>query len=92
MKLVLMGLIIFSLNGWAKTESQCEVIDGFYNNSDVAIQNIKLETFVDIFSLNNAKTLSIEYAGKEVRFQRTDIDIKRYTKMIVSRFMWNEPS
>lgn len=81
MKFVIVLSLFFSISGWSKTESHCDVVDGFYRNSDVSITNIKFETLADIFSLNNAKTLSFEIAGKEIRFQRTDMDVKKYTKM-----------
>lgn len=80
MKVFLFFLLI-TTHLWAKTESQCEVIEGFYQNSEVQLTNIKLETFADIFTLNNAKTLSFEYANQVIRFQRNDMRVSRYTKM-----------
>lgn len=81
MKFFVLGLILLTAQSWAKTSSQCEVVSGFYKNSSTTLTDIKFETLADVFSLNNAKTLSFLYEGKEIRFQRNDIDVKRYTKM-----------
>lgn len=80
MKLFLF-LLIISTQLWAKSESQCHVVNGFYQNSETALSDFKLETYADIFTLNNAKTLSLKYDGQEIRFQRYDLLIKKYTKM-----------
>lgn len=49
--------------------------------TDAPIADMKFETVVDIFSINNARTLSLELQGESLRFTRSSIVVMRNTTL-----------
>ena len=45
------------------------------------MEQLKFQSLVDIFSLNNSKNFSITIAGEELVFSRTLIDVRKNTRM-----------
>ena len=70
-----------SANAFAASEASCDLVDGIYRNSQENIEGIKFETLADIFTINNAKTLSFKLNNESFRFLRSDLDVDRQTKM-----------
>lgn len=65
----------------ARTEARCELVDGFYQNSQEPIHDIRFETVVDVFSINNAQTLIFELEGQELKFYRSEMKVNKQTQM-----------
>lgn len=82
MRFLLLFLLLVNAKAFAGTQASCEVVDGIYRNSTETIQEIKFETLVDVFTINNAKTLSFRLEQENMKLLRSDLDIGRQTKMI----------
>ena len=81
MKPILIFILVLS-NAFAKVETVCELTEGIYRNSPNNIRNVKFITITDIFSLNNAKTLSFNLDGEELHFPiRTEFQANKHTRM-----------
>src|SRR5665648_328551 len=78
--LILLSLISFS--SFADTSADCNLVNGIYANSRTPLTELKFVTLVDIFTLNNAKTITMTLDGEALRFIRSDIDAGRQVKMI----------
>lgn len=74
-------LMLFSVTSWAVSIAECDIVNGIYRNSTNSLTELKFETLVDIFTLNNANTLTMKIDGKERRYIRSNIDSGRQTKM-----------
>ncbi len=82
MRILILLMALASFNSFADTVAQCELVDGLYQNSDVPMNELRFGTLVDVFTLNNAKSLNINLDGKNLRFIRTDISVSRQTRMV----------
>lgn len=82
MRFLFLLLLLVNATAYAGTQANCEVVDGIYRNSSESIQEIKFETLVDVFTINNAKTLSFRLEQEEMKLLRSNLDIGRQTKMI----------
>lgn len=82
MKILCLVLILFSFRSFAQTAAQCHLVEGIYANSSRPLTDLKFETLVDIFTINNAKTIAMNLDGEELRLLRTDIEVTRQTRMI----------
>jgi hypothetical protein len=82
MKTLLIALFFLSTGSYAQTSAECVLVDGIYQNSPTPISDIRFETVVDIFTLNNARALTMNLDGKNLRFLRSEMDVGRQTKMI----------
>lgn len=82
MKLILILSALFSFNSFALTEAHCRLVDGIYKNSQTQISDMRFETLVDIFTLKNANVITMNLAGEELRFIRSDMEVKKYTRLI----------
>lgn len=81
----LLLLLLITGQTWAKKQSKCAIIDGFYPNSPNSLRELKFETVVDIFTINNAKTLSFVLDGETIRLQRLELNVDRHTKMTYTK-------
>src|SRR3989338_7973329 len=82
MKILCLSLLLLSFNSFAGTTANCEVVNGIYNNSQAPIIDLKFETIVDVFTIHNAQTLTMNLNGKQLRFLRSDLTVRRQTKLI----------
>lgn len=82
MKILCLGLLLLAFNSFAGTTANCEVVNGIYNNSQASLIDLKFETIVDVFTINNAQTLTMNLNGKQLRFLRSDLTVRRQTKLI----------
>ncbi len=90
MKLLLLLILFMSATCWSKTEALCDLTEGIYKNSTTPLREFKFETFADLFTLNNAKTLSMNLNGETLSFSRTDIKISQTTEMIFVIYQKNK--
>ena len=82
MRILVLFILIFARTAWSSSEANCHLVDnGIYQNSKNAIQDIKFEALVDIFSLAAAKTISFKLDGLAYRFHRQNLDVDNYTIM-----------
>lgn len=82
MRILFILLALASFRSYADTQAQCELVDGLYKNSPIEIADINFGTLVDVFTLNNAKSLNINLAGNQLKYIRSEIAVNRQTKMI----------
>ena len=82
MRILFIILALASFRSYANTTAQCELVDGLYKNSSIEIADINFGTLVDVFTLSNAKTLSINLGGNHLKYIRSAIAVNRQTKMI----------
>jgi len=75
-------LLFTSMNCFASTEANCHLVNGVYNNSSNILNELKFSTLVDIFSLTNANTLSMNLDGEDLKFVRSDLIVNRIPRMI----------
>jgi hypothetical protein len=82
MKCLLLVLTLISFSCFAEKSAECNLVNGIYRNSSTPLTELKFETLVDIFTLNNAKALTMNLDGEPLRFIRLDLDNGRQVKMI----------
>lgn len=82
MRFLLVLLTVLSFRSFAGTVANCELVNGIYMNSTSIVQDLNFETLVDVFTLNNAQALNFSLDGKQLRFLRSDMNVKKVTKMI----------
>lgn len=82
MKFLMILFILGSLSAFARTEANCELVDGIYKNSSSSLTDLRFETLVDVFTLNNANALILNLNGEELRFIRSNLSVSKQTKMI----------
>jgi hypothetical protein len=75
-------LLFISMNCLASGEANCHLVNGVYNNSSIFLNDLKFSTIVDIFSLTNANTLSMNLDGEDLKFLRTNLVINRIPRMV----------
>jgi hypothetical protein len=75
-------LLFTSMNCFALSEANCHLVNGVYNNSSNILNELKFSTIVDIFSLTNANTLSMNLDGEDLKFVRSDLVVNRIPRMI----------
>lgn len=90
MRILILVLALASFNSFAATSAQCELVDGLYRNSSLPLHELKFETLVDVFTLNNARTMSINLDGNQMKFLRSDMLIGRQTRMIFQMKQYNK--
>ncbi len=73
MKFIVLFLMLVMSTARASEYASCQV--------DGPIANMKFETVVDIFSISNARTLSLELNSELVRFTRTSIVVMKNTTL-----------
>lgn len=77
--------MLTSVQAWADSYAKCEMVNGSFSNR-MLVADLKFETVVDIFTVNNAKTLTMTLDGQPLRFLRSELVVGRTTRMIyVSR-------
>jgi hypothetical protein len=81
MRILALLILLSTGTAWSKSEANCQQVDGIYKNSPAAMDQLKFESLVDIFSFNNAKNFSITIAGEDIIFNRTSIDVSKNTMM-----------
>jgi hypothetical protein len=81
MKLLIFLLTLTSLRSSANSSAICDQVNGGHSISLARIDNFKLETIVDIFTLRNANTLSFDLEEEAIRLTRKSMEINRETKM-----------
>jgi NAD-dependent SIR2 family protein deacetylase len=82
MKTLFLLLFLVTTNAFAGVAAECQLTEGIYKNSSLSLTDMKFETVVDIFTLNNARTISMNLNGESMRFTRMDMEINRNTKLI----------
>lgn len=82
MKVILGFLLIVASPAWAKKHADCQVVQGIFSNSADRVENLRFETLVDIFSITNARVLSLELDGSPLRLTRSAIAVDQQTKLI----------
>jgi hypothetical protein len=82
MKIFLLVFLLVSANAFAGVAAECHLTEGVFKNSSKSLTDLKFETVVDVFTLNNARTISMTFEGENLRFTRSDIEINRNTKLI----------
>lgn len=82
MKILSLTLLLLSFNSFAGTTASCDVVNGIYQNSQVSLIDLRFETIVDVFTINNAQTITMNLNGRELRFLRSDLTVRRQTKLI----------
>jgi hypothetical protein len=87
MKIMYSLLLLLASPVWAYNDARCELVSGIYANSRNSLQDLRFETLADIFTINNAKTLNMVLDGQHLRFLRTDLEVRKQTRMI---FILNE--
>ena len=85
MRILFLTILLLTGSAWSSSESHCHQVDGIYKNSKSALEDLKFESLVDIFSFNSAKNFTLKVGGEEMRFYRTSIDVSRNTKMEFER-------
>lgn len=73
MKFIVLFLLLVVSTARASEYASCQ--------TDGPIANMKFETVVDIFSINNARTLSLELQGESLRFTRSSIVVMKNTTL-----------
>lgn len=82
MRILFLLLALSSFRSFADTTAQCELVDGIYKNSSIEIYDLRFGTLVDVFTLSNANSLSINLGGTNYKFIRSEISVNRQTRMI----------
>lgn len=78
--LALLFLLPFA-GAWADTAANCELIKGIYPNGPASVRHFQLETLVDIFTINNARTITLSINDESLRFLRSELTVGTKTQM-----------
>jgi hypothetical protein len=79
--IVLVLLLSFTCHAWSNQHAECQLVDRTPPNSSEALHSIKFQTLVDIFSVSNAKTLTMNLDGENLRLFRTGIEFDQQTRL-----------
>jgi hypothetical protein len=82
MKFIVLLFIFLSQETFASREAICDLTNGFYDNSYNSLTDLKFSTLVDVFTINNAQTVSMKLDGKDLRFTRSDLRVTRQSQLI----------
>ncbi len=82
MRILFLLLALASFRSFADTSAQCELVNGIYKNSSIHVYDLRFGTLVDVFTLSNANSLSINLGGSDLKFIRSDISVNRQTRMV----------
>lgn len=80
MKIFILALMLTSYQALADSFAKCEMINNTFSNR-MLVADLKFETVVDIFTINNAKTLTMTLDGQSLRFLRSKLVVERMTRM-----------
>lgn len=80
MKIFILALMLTSYQAQAASFAKCEMINNTFSNR-MLVADLKFETVVDIFTINNAKTLTMTLDGQSLRFLRSKLVVERMTRM-----------
>jgi hypothetical protein len=75
MKFLVLLMALMSFNGFADSSATCDIVNGHFENSSASLTDLKFSTVADIFSMTNAKTLSMNLDGEPVRFLRKSMKL-----------------
>ena len=81
MRIIIICILLTSFRCFSYSEANCQIVSGIYQNSGNQLIDLKFSTVVDIFTLNNANTLSMNLDGEELKFLRSDMSVGKQTKM-----------
>lgn len=81
MQLIMFFLLFSMFKAFASSEANCYLVSGIYLNSSNTISDLKFYTVADVFTVNNAKTLSMKLDGIDIKFIRTDMVVDKQTKL-----------
>lgn len=81
MKLILLFLLFSTFQVFGSSEANCYLVSGIYLNSPNTISDLKFYTVADIFTINNANTLSMNLDGVDIKFIRTELVVDKQTKL-----------
>lgn len=82
MKFLFALLILLSFKSHADSSAECTLVKGVYENSKELIHDIRFETLADVFSISNANAFKFSLEGDNLKFLRTDIEVKKQIKAI----------
>ncbi len=78
--LILFGLMTSKV--WATSQTECQLTEGIYQNSQANLGKFHFFSYADIFTINNAKSFIIQVDGQEIHMQREDLsDNSRSTQI-----------
>ena len=81
MKFILFLILFSTFQVFASSEANCYLVSGIYLNSPNTISDLKFYTVADIFTINNANTLSMKLDGVDIKFIRTELVVDKQTKL-----------
>lgn len=81
MRIFIICILLTSFRCFSYSETNCQIVSGIYQNSGNQLIDLKFSTVVDIFTLNNANTLSMNLDSEELKFLRSDMSVGKQTKM-----------
>ncbi len=78
MKLWFLSLVILfgfmTSKVWASSQTECQLTEGIYRNSQVNLGNFHFFSYADLFTINNAKSFILQLDGQELHLQRDVMD------------------
>jgi hypothetical protein len=81
MKFLLILLLLVGSSARAAEYAKCR-LTGYFWSEFPLVDNMRFETVVDIFTLNNAQTLSLDLNGRHLRFKRSRILVTNITSLL----------
>jgi hypothetical protein len=81
MKFLLILLLLVGSSARAAEYAKCR-LTGYFWSEFPLVDNMRFETVVDIFTINNAQTLSIDLNGRNLRFKRSRILVTNVTNLL----------
>ncbi len=82
MRFICFLLLFTTMNSFASSEANCYLVDGIYKNSSKNLRELRFSTLVDVFTLTNANTLSMNLDGEDLQLIRTNLITNRFPRMI----------
>lgn len=81
MKFLLILLLLVGSSAQAAEYAKCR-LTGYFWSEFPLVDNMQFETVVDIFTINNAQTLSLDLNGRHLRFKRSRILVTNTTHLL----------